>query len=268
MLNVVYFRADMQILYVLSGCGADRANHGCAPVGQYGAAYRWLDILVTVFVASVNAATLPAFNRVVAESRSALARMLRAACTLMLVFGVPVALFGTFYATDALRVWGRNYVVAAPALAILVWAFPLFLLEGMLFNALYAVRRQKVVTVAFAVTLVFNIGLNIILIPRYSYLASSALTVASEALNGLIVLVAVTQILGPLGLRVPVLRMAGIAAVTAIALWLLRNYSIFVGLPIGLVVLVIGLRMGRVIGPSEREILSRVPLAGRYAGWL
>src|SRR5205823_2275386 len=50
LLNVLYFRADMQILYVLSGCGHAHVNIGCVPVGQYGAAYRVLDILVIIFV--------------------------------------------------------------------------------------------------------------------------------------------------------------------------------------------------------------------------
>src|SRR5436305_76257 len=46
LLSVVYSRADMQILYVLSGCGHMAGNAGCAPVGDYGAAYRFLDVLV------------------------------------------------------------------------------------------------------------------------------------------------------------------------------------------------------------------------------
>src|SRR5205823_10660894 len=103
------------------------------------AAYRVLDILVIIFVASINIAALPAFNRVVTESREALARLVRSSITLILAFGVPVALFGTFYAPEALHVLGgRSYMVAAPAMAILIWAFPCFLVLSILYNTLYS----------------------------------------------------------------------------------------------------------------------------------
>jgi O-antigen/teichoic acid export membrane protein len=269
LLNILYSRADMQILYVLSGCGHRFGNTGCAPVGQYGAAYRVLDILVLIFVGSVNATTLPAFNRVVTESREALTRLVRSSSTLMLAFGVPVALFGTFYAREALQVLGgRSYLAAAPALAILVWAFPCFLVVSMFYNALYAVHRQGVVTAAFAVTLVFNVALNVVLIPRFSYLASAALTVASELVNGLIVVVALRRSIGSLRLGTAAAKITAVAGGVAAVLWALRGFGIVVGLPVGVVLVLLGLRLMRLIGTTEREILEGMPLIGRYAARL
>jgi O-antigen/teichoic acid export membrane protein len=259
----------MQILYVLSGCGHMAGNAGCTPVGNYGAAYRFLDVLAAIFLGATSTATLPAFNRVVMESRVALARLVHSSVTLMLAFGVGVALLGTFFAPDALHVLaGRNYMVAAPALSILVWAFPWFLVLGMFYNALWALHKQTIVTLAFAITLVFNVALNIVLIPHFSYLASAALTVASEVLNGLIVFVALRRNLGPLGLAVPTAKVALLASVTGAVLWVLHPYGIVVGLPVGSIVLLLGLRLTRLFGTTEREILAAMPLVGRYAGLL
>jgi O-antigen/teichoic acid export membrane protein len=269
LLNMVYSRADMQILYVLSGCGHMVGNAGCAPVGNYGAAYRFLDVLAAIFLGATSTATLPAFNRVAMESRLALARLVHSSVTLMLAFGVGVALLGTFFAPEALHVLaGRKYTVAAPALAILVWAFPWFLVLGMFYNALWALHKQTIVTVAFAITLVFNVALNIVLIPHFSYLASAALTVASEVLNGLIVFVALRRNLGPLGLAVPTAKVALLTAGTGAVLWALHPYGIVAGLPAGIIVLLVGLRLTRLFGPTEREILAAMPLVGRYTGLL
>jgi O-antigen/teichoic acid export membrane protein len=269
LLNVLYYRADMQLLYVLSGCGHAHGNVGCVLVGQYGAAYRVLDILVIIFVASINTATLPAFNRVATESREALVRLVRSSITLMLAFGVPVALFGAFYAPEALHVvGGRSFIVAAPALAILIWAFPCFLVLSILYNGLYALHRQTVVTAAFGVTLVFNVALNLLLIPRYSYMASSALTVASEILNGIVVLVALRRSIGPLRLWPATAKVSVITVVTALVLWYLRRYGIFAGLPVGVLLVLLGLRITRLMGMTEREILGSMPFVGRYAGLL
>jgi O-antigen/teichoic acid export membrane protein len=265
--NILYNYADRQILLVLSGCGH---KHICKPVGEYIAAYRPLDILVAIFVSSINAAVLPAFTRVATESHAALARLMRTSGTLALVFGVPIAIFVTFYAHVALSVIMRpndlaQAPMAAPAMAILVWTYPCILLLTLLYNALYALHKQRVVTIAFVVTLVFNVSLNLILIPHFSYLASAALTVASEVLNGTIVLIALRRSLGTLGLTRAAQKMGVVTAATVLTLWALQRYGIFVSAPIGAIVVLLGLRLTRVLGPAEQEILGRMPLFGRYA---
>jgi len=264
LINILYNYADRQILYVLKGCTHTTL---CPPVGEYSQAYRPLDILIMVFVGAINAAVLPAFMRVGGDSRSALARLVRTSGTLAFVFGVPIALFTAFYAPEALHiVGGKEYIVAAPALAVLIWTFPCVLLLTLLYNALYAVHKQKVVTTAFAVTLVFNVALNVLLIPHYSYLASAAITVASEILNGAIVLYVLRRELGALRLGPAAARVGAVALTTALVLWLLRPFGgIFVGLPVGAGVVLLGLRLTRVLGPNEQEILGRMPILGRYA---
>jgi len=270
LLNYFYASIDMFILYVLSGC---KSNVGCVQTAQYGAAYQVLNVVIAIFATSISAAILPALNRVAVESHAALARMVRSSYTLMLVFGVPIALFTTFYAPVALHLLaGRhnaaNFGAAAPALAILIWDLPCFLITNMLGTALLAVHRQTTLMVSFAVTLVFNVAFNVLLIPHYSYMASSVLTVASEFVNGVIILRALRQAIGPLWLGSTTVRVAVIAIVTAVALWVLQPYGIVIGLPVGAIGALLGLRVARVLGPTERDVLGRLPLVGRYVGLL
>jgi len=262
LLSVLYFRADIVLLTVLSHCS--QAGQ-CVPTGLYGAAYRLLDILIIVFAVSLSTATLPAFNRVVTESRQELARLVHSSSVLMLAFGVPTALLAAFYAPEALHILaGKSYIVAAPALAVLIWAFPCFLLTGVLYNALYALHLQRIVATAFAVTLCFNVTFNLLLIPQYSFFASSVLTVGSEIFNLAIVTLAVQRHVGSLDLSGTVVKVGGIAIVTGVALWSLRSYGIFVGLPVGVVIMVLGVRLTRLFGQTEHAILERLPLMGRY----
>ncbi len=269
LLNIVYNSADRQILGWLSHCQDAAGNKGCPAVGEYSAAYRPLDILITTFAGSINAAMLPALMRVGAESRETLVRLIRSGSTLGLLIGVPVAVLTTFFAPEAMHVVaGKNYIVAAPALATLIWTFPCVLVLILLYGGLYAVHRNNVVTMAFAVTLVFNLSLNILLIPHFSYLASAALTVASEVLNGVIVIVALRQSVGTLGLAMPMAKMALIAVGTSIVLWALHPLGIFVGAPIGVIVMVLGIKLTHILGPTERDVLGRLPIAGRYVRFL
>ncbi len=266
-LSVLYTRADTLILNVLTGCS--RAKALCGPVGLYGAATRGLDIPVVVFVGSIQAVTLPLFTRIARESRAELARLMRSTITIMFVLGVPFAIFSAFYAREAMYLIGaRQYVAGAPALAVLVWGFPCILVVNTLYMALYAVNKQAVVTVAFAANLIFNVSLNVALIPRYSFMASAVLTVASEVLNGVIVLVALRRAIGPLGLGPASLKTLLIGAAMAATLWLTRGVGpldgIVTGLPLGALIFLAGLRATRLLGATEREILGTLPLVGRY----
>ena len=63
-------------------------------------------------------------------------------------------------------------------------------------------------------------------------------------------------------------RLFNLAGGAAAVLWALRGYGIFVGLPVGVVLVLLGLRLTRLIGTTEREILEGMPLIGRYAALL
>lgn len=273
LLNYFYASVDMQILYVLSGCPHLPPGSACKPVAQYGVAYQGLNVVTAIFTTAISAAIFPALNRVATESHAALGRLVRSSYTLMLVFGVPIALFTAFYAPEALHVLaGRrnaaDFAAATPALAILIWDVPCFLIVNMLGTALLAVHRQTTLMVSFAVTLVFNVAFNVWLIPHYSYMASSVLTVSSEFVNGAIILWALRRVIGPLGLQATTMKVGAMTLVTAAVLWALHPFGIVVSLPIGAVVALLGVRVACVFGATEREVLGRLPLVGRYVGLL
>ncbi len=269
LLNYFYASVDMQILYIVSGC-KNLPTNKCTPVARYGVAYQGLNAATAIFATAVSAAILPALNRVATESHEALRRVVRSSYTLMLVFGVPIALFTAFYAPEILPLLsGRrnaaHFAAAAPALAVLIWDLPCFLITNMLGTALLAVHRQTTLMVSFAVTLAFNVVFNALLIPHYSFMASSVLTVASEFVNGAIILWSLRRAIGSLRLGPATLKVSAVMAATAGSLWALHAYGIAVGVPVAVVVALLGLRAARVLGDTEREVLGRLPLVGRYA---
>src|SRR5206468_2593398 len=98
-----------------------------------------------------------------------------------LLFTIGVAVFFSFHRELIARAaLGSAYAEAAPALAILIWALPGSYMADTLMFLLTARRRQALGTWAVAATAVFNVGLNLVLVPRISYLGASIATVASE----------------------------------------------------------------------------------------
>lgn len=101
------------------------------------------------------------------------------------LFGAAVflVLATMFFADQAVRVFlGPAYLDSALAMKILVWAtVPAFLNNGM--NTLLLARnRERVLVRTAGVCLAFNLIANVLLIPRYSFVAAAAVTIVTELL--------------------------------------------------------------------------------------
>jgi len=64
-----------------------------------------------------------------------------------------------------------------------MFALPLILVSSVFLNAIYVLKKAKVVIAIFFFQTIINFILNVVFIPKYSYLASSYITVISEVLN-------------------------------------------------------------------------------------
>ena len=151
-------RADQVIL---------RSVKGAAPLGQYVAALRLLDAFSVVpTVLLVSAFPLMArFDRVAPER---FIETTRYTCKLLATIVLPVALAVSLLAEPILgTLFGEPYVPAAPTLAILVWSL-FFAFSGMVISdAITAAGRQAIFLGLSVFTTAVNIGLNLLLIPRY-----------------------------------------------------------------------------------------------------
>jgi O-antigen/teichoic acid export membrane protein len=172
LLLVVFFRFDALILR-----GADDA----AALGTYGAAYKWIN-MTTIVPAYFVAALFPVLARHAAADRAALARAFRHALALLQMIAWPATVGVAVLSRELiLLLGGQEYLPgAAWALAILIWFMPLSYVNGVMQYVIIALRRQREITLAFGIAALFNLTLNLLLIPRYSYLAAAAITVATE----------------------------------------------------------------------------------------
>lgn len=198
----------------------------------------------------------------------ALARLTALTVRVMVIVSLPITLWGTFYAPQVLALNGSGFGTASGlALRILIWAFPLFLIETPLYQALYAIHRQRDVTTFFVVTLTFNLAANLLVIPHYSFLGSAVITVASEVLNLSLTLIAVRRHVtsmnyGAVGFR-PFI--ASVVLVVILAALTIGGASMWIGVPISGVLYMVALRVLHVLGPQEYEIIARLPLGRRIA---
>ena len=172
--TTIYFRIDTIML---------KQYTGLAVVGWYSAAHALLDALYFI-PASVIAAVFPAMSRSSTTDKSSLHEIYRRAFYYLFLLALPLGI-GTTILADKIILFiypGDKFLHSIVILKILIWAEVIIFVSYLNGYLLNSINKQKLFTIATAVGAVFNIGLNLLLIPKYSYIGTSIAIVASELL--------------------------------------------------------------------------------------
>lgn len=169
--NQVYLRVDTLIISLYEPY---------TQVGLYTLAYRILEltlVLVTVFLATV----FPVLSAAVAHDEARAVRVIRDSTSVLVVLGAPIVAGGLVLAPDLVElVGGADFAGAADPLRILLVAGALVGVNGVFGAALVAKERQRSTLWLNLTALAFNVGLNLLLVPRYGIVVAAVVTVASE----------------------------------------------------------------------------------------
>lgn len=101
----------------------------------------------------------------------------------MLLLGMPIALVIAFYGREIIFFIYQNvsYEPSVLALQILIWMLPIDLVSRVVRYALIAVNREHSVTIYYALGLVLNVTLNLILMPKFSYIGAACASIITQA---------------------------------------------------------------------------------------
>lgn len=224
-------------------------------LGLYAAAYRFCNLLLAV-AAAMQMAFLPAFARI--NDRSEYRLMAARSLRLSAVIAVPVVVGGSLIAAPLLAlVFGASYAAGAAPFRLLLVSIGFIFLYGTIHNLLLALGRLRDGTRILAVAATANVGLNLLLIPRYGLVGAATATVIAE---GLVILLGY-GILARSGLRLPVSPVVpSLLAAGAMALVLQlagAKGNLLVAIVLGAVVYTIILWAVRGIPPEIRDAVSR-----------
>jgi O-antigen/teichoic acid export membrane protein len=167
----VYDRVDVVLLARLAGNFA---------TGIYALPYRVFATL-QIIPYSVMGALLPGFSASGAgrDARENCASVMKALYLTALLLLLATL---TFADSLVLLLLGPGYTQSILTLKILVWAVGPAFLNFALNTLLLAAHKEKAFLWTASVCTVFNISANLILIPRFSFIAAAGVTVATECL--------------------------------------------------------------------------------------
>jgi len=158
----IYYYIDTIMLSLL----VPNANEA---IGWYNASYR-IVIFLMVIPSAVISALYPILSKSFLSSGKDLTFIFERISKYIISISVPTCVGISLLAPRfILIIYGSNYQGSSVCLQILVWSF-LFAAIGAIFgNTLNAINRQMTLTMITGIGMVFNIVLNLVLIPHYSY---------------------------------------------------------------------------------------------------
>lgn len=155
-------------------------------VGIYNAAYKIIENL-TFFPAMIAGLMLPVFSRHVFGDREKFLLTARKTFKVFLVFALPLAVGGFFLADHLVAlIGGPAFVDSALPLRILIFSLTAIFF-GNYFNAvLIAGNLQRKLLLGLVCIAIGNVAVNLLLIPRYSYVGAAVTSLGTEILVALL----------------------------------------------------------------------------------
>ncbi len=179
-----YVKLDQVMLFSLAGA---------EDAGLYGAVYRFLDqaqflpaaLMTTLF--PIMASSWPA-------DPERVRRIGRLIADYLAIVSLPALGFTIVAAEPVVRLlFGEDFLRAADALPILMGAFVVICFGYLAGNLVVVLELQRIFLRNALIALVFNVVLNLILIPPYGFVAAAWVTLATEVLVTALTLSAVLR---------------------------------------------------------------------------
>jgi O-antigen/teichoic acid export membrane protein len=189
LLVMIYFRVDSLMLFALRGQEA---------LGQYSAAYRVLETgLLLPWM--ISASALPPIARYLQVRTSDVIRASLTTMQFVLMLGVPAAVFGSIFASRLFTLlYGPAFGEAGQIFQVLAFALVAVYAASVTSTLISASARPSVNTAIALLMVILNVGLNLVVIPRWGGMGAAAATVVTEWTGLLSGTVYILRFIGPL----------------------------------------------------------------------
>jgi O-antigen/teichoic acid export membrane protein len=242
---------------------------GAEEAGFFSLAYRTPQLLLEFVPLTIWPIVMAGTSEVYAKSEGNLPRAVDLYFKLLYMLVVPVAAMGFAFSRPLVpMLYGREMLPAALVTQLFFVVFSYSFLYTPMSMALYVMGKSWVNMLIFLLLACINVGLDLVLIPRYG--VWGALAPVSFALMLAVVLFHVVMRRWRRDVKTPALFIARCYAAAVptslLAIATARVSSpvaIATLIPVGLALLVLGFRWMKVIGPAEKELIRLLPIPAK-----
>jgi O-antigen/teichoic acid export membrane protein len=168
---IIYFQTDTIMLSVMKGD---------AVVGWYNAAYRL--VMGTLFIPGAFVGALyPVLSRYFTSSKDSLMFVYEKSFKFLLMLAIPLGI-GTTLLADRIIIflYGEDFVHSIIALQLLIWVASMLFIYSIVGYTLASINKQLLDTRITGISALLNVGLNLLLIPTYSYIGAGIASIVSQ----------------------------------------------------------------------------------------
>lgn len=249
-LATIYFSIDVVMLTNMVG------NYA---TGIYNATYKLITIL-TVFYSVYGAVIYPVMSKFYKNDEKLLLISFEKSIKYLMMIIIPLSFATIFYSHDIIYlIYGNKYNQASSVLSILIWTMCLLLISGPCNNLLNASHEELSVTKIYTLAAIFNIILNMFLIPYLSYNGAAITTVLSD----LLIVILQFYIIYKLGynpnkkLYFDLGKIIIGSLVLAIALYFL-NLNMWIAIPVGIIIYLISVYSLKLFDDDDKYVIKEI----------
>jgi O-antigen/teichoic acid export membrane protein len=252
-LGIIYSRIDTVLLSIMVNA---------ATVGWYGAATRLIDTMGFLPGILIRPIMYPVFSKLSITSKETLKQAVEKSMNFLLVFGIPISTGLIVAAPNIINFLYRRpqFIPAIPTLQALA-PYIVLLYANTVFNTIIlTTRHERKITLMAAIALVFNLGLNFLLIPLYKQIGAAIVTTLTELLLLCLSIVFTPKHLLPLGSLMVAAKALIASLVMALAIWGLNTLNIsniFIIIPVAMVVYFSATLLLKTIPREDFQVLFR-----------
>ena len=250
LLTTVYYSIDVVMLTKIVGSYA---------TGIYNATYKLISVL-TLFYSVYTAVIFPVMSRFFEDDEKILIISFEKSIKYLMIIIIPIAIATMIYSSDVINIiYGNQYNNASSVLSILIWTVCLLFINGACNNLLNASHKEVTVTKIYLIAALFNIILNFIMIPYFSYNGAAITTVLSDLLIVLIQIYVIYKLGYKLQKKIYLdFGKIIIGSLIMGIILFLSNMNMWLALPIGLIIYFVIIFVLRVFDSDDKYIIHEI----------
>ncbi|MGN0177612.1 MAG: flippase [Methanobrevibacter sp.] len=226
--------------------------------GLYNSAYKLISVL-TLFYTIYSSVIFPVMSKLFTDEKYLLSFSFVKSIKYLMLVTIPIAVFTSFYSYQIIGIYGAEYIEAGGVLQILIWTVCFLFINGACSLVLNASHQEYSVTKIYTIAAIFNVVLNLVLIPRYSVYGASVATVLSEILILILELYMLRKInqLPDRNLIYDILRIIFASAVLGVVLYVF-NLNLWVAMVVSVLVYFAVIILIKTIDNEDKMIIKQI----------
>ena len=246
----IYYSIDIVMLTNIVGNYAS---------GIYSATYKLISVL-TLFQGVYAAVIFPVMSKYFKDDKNILVVSFEKSVKYLTLITLPFAVGTMFYSLEVIQLfYGAEYDPSASVLSILMWTVCLLFINSACINLLNASHKEFTVTKIYLIAALFNVGLNLLIIPYFSYDGAAVTTVLSDSL----ILILSLYVIIKLGIKVNRSLLIDLGKIIFASLIMggvlyILNLNIWVAIIVGMVVYFISVFLLKVFDNNDKYVIKEI----------